>query len=156
MFQMLGVFAEFKRSMIKERVRAGLARAKETGIKLGPPFTAPGQGRRHTSGLSQPGRPGVRKIAAQFEEVARDRVLLHQELAQVIVAAREIGGPYGAIVEFLALTGQRREEVTPMKSDELDMAQRVSTLPKSRTKNGKEHLAHLTASGWRGCGSGSA
>ena len=98
----------------------------------------------------------MRKIAAQFEEVARDRVLLHQELAQVIVAAREIGGPYGAIVEFLALTGQRREEVTPMKSDELDMAQRVSTLPKSRTKNGKEHLAHLTASGWRGCGSGSA
>jgi len=37
MFQMLGVFAEFERSMIKERVRAGLARAKETGIKLGRP-----------------------------------------------------------------------------------------------------------------------
>ena len=90
------------------------------------------------------------------KEVARDRILLDQELAQGIVAAREIGGPYGAIVEFLAPTGQRREEVTPMTSDELDMAQRVSTLPKSRTKNGKEHLAHLTASGWRGCGSGSA
>src|SRR3979411_510365 len=37
MFQMLGVFAEFERSMIKERVRAGLARAKEAGIKLGRP-----------------------------------------------------------------------------------------------------------------------
>ncbi len=29
MFQMLGVFAEFERSMIQERVRAGLARAKD-------------------------------------------------------------------------------------------------------------------------------
>jgi DNA invertase Pin-like site-specific DNA recombinase len=31
MFQMLGVFAEFERSMIRERVRAGLARAKGEG-----------------------------------------------------------------------------------------------------------------------------
>ena len=31
MFQMLGVFAEFERSIIQERVRAGLARAKSEG-----------------------------------------------------------------------------------------------------------------------------
>ena len=35
MFQMLGVFAEFERAMIRERVLAGLARAKEQGINLG-------------------------------------------------------------------------------------------------------------------------
>ncbi|YBW40406.1 recombinase family protein [Nitrobacter sp. TKz-YC01] len=35
MFQMLGVFAEFERSMIRERVMAGLARAKADGTKLG-------------------------------------------------------------------------------------------------------------------------
>ena len=35
MFQMLGVFAEFERGIIRERVNAGLARAKEKGIKLG-------------------------------------------------------------------------------------------------------------------------
>lgn len=35
MFQMLGVFAEFERGMIRERVNAGLARAKERGTKLG-------------------------------------------------------------------------------------------------------------------------
>ena len=35
MFQMLGVFAEFERAMIRERVMAGLARAKAEGIKLG-------------------------------------------------------------------------------------------------------------------------
>jgi DNA invertase Pin-like site-specific DNA recombinase len=30
MFQMLGVFAEFERSIIQERVRAGLRRAKDS------------------------------------------------------------------------------------------------------------------------------
>jgi DNA invertase Pin-like site-specific DNA recombinase len=35
MFQMMGVFAEFERAMIRERVLAGLARAKEQGTKLG-------------------------------------------------------------------------------------------------------------------------
>jgi DNA invertase Pin-like site-specific DNA recombinase len=35
MFQMMGVFAEFERAMIRERVLAGLARAKDQGINLG-------------------------------------------------------------------------------------------------------------------------
>lgn len=35
MFQMCGVFAEFERGMIRERVNAGLARAKAMGTKLG-------------------------------------------------------------------------------------------------------------------------
>lgn len=35
MFQMLGVFAEFERSMIRERVLAGLSRAKADGVQLG-------------------------------------------------------------------------------------------------------------------------
>jgi integrase len=78
------------------------------------------------------------------KEVARDRVLNDQELAQVILAARAMGGPYGGIVELLALTGQRREEVARMKWDELDLARRIWTLPKSRTKNAKEHLVHLS------------
>jgi|KBSSwiStaDraftv2_1062776.scaffolds.fasta_scaffold787936_3 resolvase-like protein len=34
MFQMLGVFAEFDRSIIQERVRAGLARAKADGKRV--------------------------------------------------------------------------------------------------------------------------
>jgi DNA invertase Pin-like site-specific DNA recombinase len=37
MFQMMGVFAEFERAMIQERVRAGLARAKDEGKRLGRP-----------------------------------------------------------------------------------------------------------------------
>jgi DNA invertase Pin-like site-specific DNA recombinase len=37
LFQMLGVFAEFERSMIVERVRAGMARARAQGKHLGRP-----------------------------------------------------------------------------------------------------------------------
>jgi DNA invertase Pin-like site-specific DNA recombinase len=41
MFQMMGVFAEFERSMIVERVRAGVARAKASGTKSGKAFGRP-------------------------------------------------------------------------------------------------------------------
>lgn len=41
MYQMLGVFAEFERTIIQERVRAGLARARAKGTTLGRPKTGP-------------------------------------------------------------------------------------------------------------------
>ncbi len=78
------------------------------------------------------------------KEISRDRVLVDDELARVIIAAREMGGPYGGIVELLALTAQRREEVTRASSEELDIKERIWTLPKSRTKNGKPHIVHLS------------
>ncbi len=40
LFQMCGVFAEFERSMIQERVKAGLARTRAQGKKLGRPRVA--------------------------------------------------------------------------------------------------------------------
>ena len=41
MFQMCGVFAEFERGMIQERVKAGLQRAKDQGKRLGRPSVPP-------------------------------------------------------------------------------------------------------------------
>jgi DNA invertase Pin-like site-specific DNA recombinase len=41
MFQMLGVFSEFEREMIRERVLSGMARAKSQGKHCGRPKTAP-------------------------------------------------------------------------------------------------------------------
>src|SRR5437667_11732459 len=41
MFGMLGVFAEFERTIIQERVKAGLARARAKGTTLGRPKTGP-------------------------------------------------------------------------------------------------------------------
>ena len=66
MFQMLGVFAEFERAMIQERVRAGLRRARSEGKRLGRPPIAPELEKRIREALDKPGRPGVRKIAERF------------------------------------------------------------------------------------------
>jgi integrase len=78
------------------------------------------------------------------KEVARDRVLNDDELARVISAARQIGDPYGRIVELLALTGQRREEVARCTWEEIDMASRTWKLPSERTKNAKVHEVYLS------------
>ena len=83
-------------------------------------------------------------IPLPTKEVARDRILDDKELADVILAARKMGGPYGGIVDLLALTGQRREEVAQMTWDELDLSQRNWVIPKSRAKNKKAHIVHLS------------
>jgi DNA invertase Pin-like site-specific DNA recombinase len=65
MFQMMGVFAEFERAMIRERVRAGLARAKGEGKRLGRPPLAPVLEKRVLEALA--GGMSVRKTAAKFK-----------------------------------------------------------------------------------------
>jgi DNA invertase Pin-like site-specific DNA recombinase len=67
LFQMMGVFAEFERSMIQERVRAGLRRAKDEGKQLGRPRIPAELERQILAVLKTPGRAeGVRKIARRF------------------------------------------------------------------------------------------
>ena len=67
MFMMLGVFAEFERTIIQERVRAGLRRAKSEGKRLGRPPIASELEKRILAALRAPNRSeGVRKIAARF------------------------------------------------------------------------------------------
>ena len=64
MFQMMGVFAEFERAMIQERVRAGLRRAKDEGKQLGRPKIAAKVEAAIQAALRRKDRPGVRVIAA--------------------------------------------------------------------------------------------
>ena len=65
LFQMMGVFAEFERSMIQERVRAGLRRAKDEGKRLGRPPAAPEleQRIRATLGAGK----SIRAVADEFD-----------------------------------------------------------------------------------------
>ena len=66
MFQMMGVFAEFERSMIRERVNAGIARAKARGKHCGRPALKPELAQSIRDALAVPGRRGIRVIAKQF------------------------------------------------------------------------------------------
>ncbi len=68
MFQMLGVFAEFEREIIAERIHAGLARAREQGTKSGKPIgrppTSPAR-RRAVVKAREAGR-SIRQIAGEL------------------------------------------------------------------------------------------
>jgi DNA invertase Pin-like site-specific DNA recombinase len=63
MYQMMGVFAEFERAMIRERVNAGLRRAVAQGKKLGRPQVSPKVAGAIRAELKD-GKRGIRKIAA--------------------------------------------------------------------------------------------
>ena len=88
-------------------------------------------------------------ITSNYRETSRDRVLTDDELAAIIIAGRQLKSSYGGIVEFLVLTGQRRQEVTRLKWEELDEKGRTWTIPGSRTKNKKAHIVHLSEPAWR-------
>jgi DNA invertase Pin-like site-specific DNA recombinase len=69
MFQMMGVFAEFERAMIAERVRSGMARARERGTKSGkaigrPKIAAPIRDQIRV--MYRAGGTSLRKLAKQF------------------------------------------------------------------------------------------
>ena len=63
LFQMLGVFGEFERAMIRERVNAGLARARAKGVQLGRPRVLEDVEAAIRAGLAS--GMGIRKVAAQ-------------------------------------------------------------------------------------------
>ena len=78
MFQMLGVFAEFERSIIVERINAGLARAKAQGKRLGRPV------RRDTP-----------KLVAQIHKLRKQRV-------GIISISRKLGCGVSLVQRVLA------------------------------------------------------
>jgi integrase len=77
-------------------------------------------------------------------ERSRDRVLSDDELGRVWRAANKIGGPFGALVKLLTLTGQRRDEVARARWSEIDLDGRVWTLAPERVKNNQPHEVPLS------------
>ena len=66
MYQMLGVFAEFERAMIRERVVAGLARARADGTALGRRPVEQSDGKKVKAALAMRARGiGIRRIARE-------------------------------------------------------------------------------------------
>jgi len=64
MYQMLGVFSEFERAMIRERINAGLARARSQGKTLGRPRVSL-KVENKIKKLRATGK-GIRKIASEL------------------------------------------------------------------------------------------
>lgn len=88
--------------------------------------------------------PIVRDMAREGE-MARDRYLSPEEIRAVWQAAEKQGGPFGAVVRMLLVTGQRRGEVRDMKWSALDLqCERIWTLTPDDTKAKRQHLVPLT------------
>jgi DNA invertase Pin-like site-specific DNA recombinase len=87
MFQMLGVFSEFERAMLRERVFAGLARARTKGTRSGKAI----------------GRPRARKA---HEESARTALLAGQSVRSAASASKLSVGKVAMIRRSLVEAGQ--------------------------------------------------
>ena len=77
-------------------------------------------------------------------ETARARTLSDGELTLVWKAAGGIGYPFGTLVQLLAATGQRRDEVARMRWEEVHIEGQLWTLPAARAKNNKPHEVPLS------------
>lgn len=86
MFQITGAFAEFERSMIRQRVRAGLRRAVEAGKQLGRPKIDPALEKRIQSQL----RAGKGMLAIAKDLGAGTGTV--QRIAREMKAARPFDG----------------------------------------------------------------
>jgi integrase len=71
----------------------------------------------------------------------RSRVLGGEELRAIWGATEQIGYPFGPLSQLLMLTGQRRGEVRAMRWEDLNLGERVWTLPD--TKGGRPHVVPL-------------
>jgi integrase len=84
----------------------------------------------------------ARSMRKPAKEKSRDRVLDDSELKLTWEAAEAEGGPAGALVKLLMLTGARRNEITELARDEI-RAEAID-LPSERTKNGTPHSIPLS------------
>jgi integrase len=83
-------------------------------------------------------------VRAPHRETARDRVLTDEEIVRLWHACDAIGGPAGAAVKLLLLTGQRvGEVVSGMRRSAISGD--VWSLSPSQTKNKKAHDVPLSA-----------
>jgi integrase len=81
----------------------------------------------------------VKPLAA---ETKRDRVLSDLEIRAIWQACEELG-VFGRYFRFLLVTGARRSEAAAATWSEIDVAQRLWTLPQSRSKNKRQHILPL-------------
>ena len=82
MYQMMGVFAEFERAIIRERVMSGLARAKAEGIALGRPALEGADAAKVTAIKAElTAGKGIRRIARELQAGVGTVMRIKAELA---------------------------------------------------------------------------
>jgi integrase len=90
---------------------------------------------------------GFSRKHAGGKEYTRERVLAPVELADLAgrLPTSGLSEPYQAAVRFLLATGARVGELNQALWAHVDLAAPLWRIPKENTKNGREHLVHLSA-----------
>jgi integrase len=83
------------------------------------------------------------RLSPPAKNISRDRVLSDEELRDIWQACKAIGFPFGPMVQFLVLTGQRRGETANMRWTHIDLKEGIWTIPKENTKTKREHTIPL-------------
>lgn len=86
----------------------------------------------------------LRPVRIIGERAPRTRILPHVELRRVWRAAYALGYPYCPIVHLLILTGARLNEVAGALWSEIDLDERLWTIPAERMKSDRPHEIPLT------------
>jgi integrase len=76
----------------------------------------------------------------------RKRILNAEELAAFWRASEGMGYPYGPLFQLLALTGQRKSDIAECRWSEIDLDDRLLTIPAKRYKSDADHVVPLSDS----------
>jgi integrase len=120
-------------SRVRQRIEAVLGWATVHGYRSG---DNPARWSNHLDKLL----PAKGKVA----KVEHFTALPFGEIAGFMVALRAQEGVAARALEFAILTAARSGEVLGARWSEIDMAERLWTIPASRMKNGKEHRVPLS------------
>ncbi len=86
----------------------------------------------------------LRPKAIIGKKAARQRVLTDDEMRGLWKVSERIGYPYGPLYRMLALTGQRKSEVSGARWREFDVDRRLWTIPAERMKSDAAHAVPLS------------
>jgi integrase len=121
-------------SRLRGRIEAVLDWAKVRGYRAG---ENPARWRGHLDHLL-PARSKVRRVE-------HHAALPYAELPGFLVELRKHEGIAARALEFTILTAARKGEVIGMRWSEIDLAEKVWTVPAQRMKSGREHRCPLSA-----------
>jgi integrase len=85
----------------------------------------------------------VYKLSKPTQERTRDRVLSDIEIKEVLQVSESMNYPFGSLILFLLLTGQRRGEAASMKWTDYEREQKLWILPREHTKSDRAHEVPL-------------
>lgn len=74
---------------------------------------------------------------------SRDRWLNDAEITAFWLATDAMASVFASALQFLLVTGQRRDEVSAMTWSEIDLERSVWTIPSEKAKNGRAHEVDL-------------